>query len=268
MEFAKRNRNAIIKKYVDEGKSSYQVAEELGTYSTKILRALDYLGIERRDYSSAQSNAMDSGRSKHPTKGKKLSEKHKKNLGKAKTKYWLNMDPAERDRLSKMSKDAWDRKTDSEKEELRRMALEAVRDAGQNGSKTEKYLNHRLRDSGYSIVFHKTNLVPHSKLEVDLFVPELRTAIEIDGPAHFIPIWGEEKLQKQQAADLVKQGILMDNGYAIIRVRQLDKKMSVTKLEQIFVAIKNELDKISDKFPDRKNRLIEIEVVDGETKRF
>lgn len=267
MEFAKRNRNAIIKKYVDEGKSSYQVAEELGTYSTKILRALDYLGIERRDYSSAQSNAMDQGRSKHPTKGKKLSAKHKKSLGKAKTKYWQEMSDLERDRLSQMSKEAWDRKTDEEKEELRKLALEAVRQAGQNGSKTERYLSHRLRDAGYSIVFHKTNLVPHSKLEVDLFVPELRTAIEIDGPAHFLPIWGDEKLQKQQSADLIKQGILMDNGYVVLRLRQIDKKLSMTKLDQIFNAIIVELEKIGEQFPDRKNRLIEIEVKNGRTKR-
>lgn len=267
MEFAKRNRNAIIKKYVDEGKSSYQVAEELGTYSTKILRALDYLGIERRDYSSAQSSAMEQGRSQHPTRGKKLSEKHKKSIGKNKTEYWKNMPEEERARLSQLSKDAWDRKSSSEKEELRQMALEAVREAGKNGSKTERYLTHKLQSAGYSVVFHKTNLVPHSKLEVDLFIPELRTAIEIDGPAHFLPIWGEEKLQKQQAADLVKQGILMDNGYVVLRIRQVDKTLSITKMENVFNLVLVELQKIELQFPDRKHRLIEVEVNNGETKR-
>ena len=48
MEFARKHKDKIIKLYVDQEKSSYEVAEALGTYSTKILRALDFLGIEKR----------------------------------------------------------------------------------------------------------------------------------------------------------------------------------------------------------------------------
>ena len=43
MEFARKHKDKIIKLYVDEGKSSYEIAESLNTYSTKILRALDFL---------------------------------------------------------------------------------------------------------------------------------------------------------------------------------------------------------------------------------
>ena len=268
MEFAKRNRNKIVQLYVEEGKSSYQVAEALGTYSTKILRALEYLGIERRDYSEAQITAIDKGRSKHPTKGKKLTEETKEKIGRSRSKAWANISDEERARLSQISKAQWDNKTEGEKEELRRMAMEAIREAGKNGSKTERHLKNFLEENGYKVVFHKKDLANRSGLEVDLFLPELKTAIEVDGPSHFLPIWGAEKLTKQQKSDTIKQGILIDCGYVVLRIRQLDKKLSMTKLSDLSSAVLKELEAIDKKFPEQKNRLIEIEVLNGETKRI
>ena len=43
MEFALRNKDRILDMYKD-GCSSYEIAESLNTYSTKILRALKFLG--------------------------------------------------------------------------------------------------------------------------------------------------------------------------------------------------------------------------------
>jgi len=156
----------------------------------------------------------------------------------------------------------------SKKEEMRRMALEAVREASKIGSKTERHLNNGLTKAGYSVIFHKAGLVMGSKLEVDLFLPEIKTAIEIDGPGHFLPIWGEEKLLKQQSSDIIKQGILLDHGYVILRIRQIDKSISMTRMNKLLEVVLSELDKINKKFPSKKKRLIEIEVHNGEAKRL
>lgn len=260
MEFAKKNRDAIVHLYVEQGKSSYEVADALNTYSTKILRALDYLGIPKRNYSDAQTKALEQGRSVHPTKGKKLKESHKQKIGKQRSKAWSNLTAEERAKISEMSKKQWQEKSDSEKRELQRLAHEAVREASKNGSKTERFLKNNLESKGYNVIFHKTNLVPHSSLEVDLFIPEMKTAIEIDGPSHFLPIWGQKKLTKQQSDDIIKQGILIDAGYVVIRVKQPQKSVSVTKMLDLLSTIENELEKIKTKFPSPKNRLIEIEV--------
>ena len=268
MEFARKHKDKIIKLYVDQEKSSYEVAEALGTYSTKILRALDFLGIDKRNYSQAQSNSLKTGRTVHPTKGKKLKEEHKKRIGTQRAKAWAALSQEERDRLSKVGKKNWDEMPTSKKEEMRRMALEAVREASKIGSKTERHLNNALTKEGYSVIFHKDGLVPGSKLEVDLFLPEIKTAIEIDGPGHFLPIWGEEKLQKQQSSDIIKQGILIDHGYAILRIRQVDKSISMTRMNKLLEVVLSELDKINKKFPSKKKRLIEIEVQNGEAKRL
>ena len=66
MKFARENKDQILHLH-NEGCSSYEIAEKLGTYSTKILRALKFLGAESRDYSTAQKNALNRGRSKIPT---------------------------------------------------------------------------------------------------------------------------------------------------------------------------------------------------------
>lgn len=275
MEFALKNKDKILDMY-HNGYSSYQIAESLGTYSTKILRSLQFLGkllhdneeYFKRNYSEAQKLALEKGRSKHPTEGKKLDNVHKKKIGESRSKAYHNLTEEEKQKISDMSKKNWDALGRAKQEEIRSLALESIRYASKHGSKTERHLNNGLTKAGYSVEFHKTGLVFGNNLEVDLFLPEVKTAIEIDGPGHFLPIWGEEKLTKQQIADTAKQGILINSGYVIIRIRQIDKSISLTKMNHLLELILKEIENISNKFPSSKNRLIEIEVKDGQTKRI
>jgi very-short-patch-repair endonuclease len=266
MEFAKRNGKRIKELYAD-GHSSYQIAEELDTYSTKILRALTYLGVEKRDYKEAQIMAIENGRAEHPTEGKTLSEEHKRKIGIERAKAWDRMTDLEREKVSKTSKDNWDKMSQEQKDNLSSLAMEAVRRASKEGSKTERHLKNKLEEIGVRVEFHK-NVIASSKLEIDLFLPELKTAIEIDGPGHFLPIWGEEKLQKQKNSDIIKQGILLKTGYAVLRIRQVDKSISLTKMNMLLDIVVEEINKIKKKFPKSGQRLIEIEVKDGRTRRI
>lgn len=268
MEFARKHKEEIIEYYVNQEKSTYETAELLNTNPTKIRRALKFLGVHIRGYAEAQANALASGRSSHPTKGRSLSSKHKHKIGRSRSEAWAALSDEEREKIAKMNKAQWDAMSSSQKEDLRKLAVEAVREASKSGSKSERYLKNTLESDGYTVMFHKTNLVPGSNLEVDLFLPEVKTAIEIDGPSHFLDIWGAEKLQKQQNADNAKQGILLSHGYAIIRVRQLDKNVSLTKMADLSEAVLHELKAIEKEFPKPGNRLIEIEVKDGETRRI
>lgn len=266
MEFAKRHKDEIIKLY-EKGWSSYQIAEHLNTYSTKILRALTYLGVEKRDYSEAQLQALKKGRSKHPTKGKKLKDSHKAKIGIGRAKTWSNMSDEEKERISNLSKERWKNMTQAEKDNLSKLALEAVRVASKEGSKTEKHLRNALEEKGWKVEFHK-HLSAQSKLEVDLFLPEFKIVIEIDGPGHFLPIWGEDKLKKQQKADIIKQGLLLNYDYALLRVRQVDKSISLTRMNSLIAIVIEEVEKIRESFPEKGQRLIEIEVKNGESRRI
>jgi very-short-patch-repair endonuclease len=266
MEFAKRNKDKIIRLYND-GWSSYQIAEEFNTYSTKILRALTYLNIEKRSYQEAQKVAIENGRAEHPTKGKKLSNEHKRKIGIERAKAWDNMTQKERDKVAKTSKMNWDKMSQEEKDNLSNLAMAAVRKASKEGSKTERHLKNKLEELGIEVHFHK-NVIASSKLEIDLFLPKLKTAIEIDGPGHFLPIWGEKKLQKQKSSDIIKQGILLKEGYAVLRIRQIDKSISLTRMNMLLDVVVDEVNKIKEKFPKSGQRLIEIEVKNGETRRI
>lgn len=261
MEFARLNKDKLIQAYVTEGKSSYQIAEELKTTSSKVLKALTYLGIPRRSGSQAQKNALEKGRTKHPTKGKKMSEESKFKISQARAKIWSEMSQEERDRFCQTSKDKWANMTDSEREEMQRLAAEAVRIASKEGSKMEKYLRDYLKQKGKFVQFHVKNLIQDEKLEVDMFLPDIKTAIEIDGPAHFLPIWGELKLQKHQKADAAKSGLLLANGYKLLRVKQVDKTLSKKRMYDLANIILEIVEKIESK--ENQSNLIEIEVKDG-----
>lgn len=259
MRFAEQNRGYLIKAYA-EGKSSYQMAEELGTYSNKILRALTFLKVERRSYDEAQKMALKNGRSSHPTQGKTMSEEARLNMSNGIAKVWAEMPEEERDRRSEMSKAQWAALSEADKAYMCGLAAEAVRSASKDGSKAEKFVRKELTKAGWTVQFHVKNLIPDANLEVDLFVPGLKTAIEIDGPAHFLPIWGEDKLAKHQIADARKSGLLMSKGYCLIRVKQITKSLSMKKQRDMLNAIVAELEKIADAFPKDGKRLIEIEV--------
>ena len=91
-----------------------------------------------------------------------------------------------------------------------------------------------------------------------MYIHDLKTIIEIDGPSHFLPIWGEDKLQKQINADLRKSGALLSKGYAVVRVKSLGQE-SLSKREQLVADVIEILNKISNKFPPKSKRFIEVE---------
>ena len=124
----------------------------------------------------------------------------------------------------------------------------------------EKFLSEALNERGYSVEFHKKDLIPTQNLEIDLYIPSLTTIIEIDGPSHFFPIWGEEKLQKQIIADNQKSGIILSKGYIIIRVKNLLDFVSLCKKEELINNVVAQLQSIERKFPPKSKRFIEIEL--------
>tara|TARA_Y100000385_G_C13094628_1_gene640531 strand:+ start:131 stop:895 length:765 start_codon:yes stop_codon:yes gene_type:complete len=247
----------IIKMYEKDNKSTYEIAEALDTYPNKIRRTLQKHGIEMRTKSSAQQNALKTGRSPHPTEGKKRSHEEKVKISGTLENYWESMQKSERDRRSLQAKKRWDAMPADLKEEMSRKRHQAVKKSAKEGSKLEKFVLSRLTDAGYKVRFHE-QIIPSENLEIDLYLPELKTIIEIDGPSHFLPIWGEEKLQKQINADLRKSGTLLSKGFVVIRVKATGSE-SVNRKEVLLNEIIQNIEKIKDKFPSRSKRFIEVE---------
>ena len=257
--FINKYKEYIIEQYVNEKKSTYEIAQDLKTYPNKIRRALNTLGVDLRDKSSAQTVAIESGRHEHPTRGKKRTEAEKVAISNGMATYWENMEEDERKRRSDLSKNQWAEMSEEDKANLRKLAAEAVRKASKEGSKIEKFIYEGLTKVGYDVIFHKRGLVANENLEVDLFIPAINTAIEIDGPAHFLPIWGEESLNRHIRADAQKAGLLMNRGFVILRVKNIIRNLSQKNMRETLAAILVELKKIEKKFPPATKRLIEIE---------
>ncbi len=100
----------VIKQY-RENKSTYEIAKDLGTYPNKIRRILIKNGEEVRDKSKAQKVALETGRHKHPTKGKIRTDEEKIKISDGMALHWENMDDEEKERRSSQAKKQWEEMT-------------------------------------------------------------------------------------------------------------------------------------------------------------
>ena len=86
-----------------------------------------------------------------------------------------------------------------------------------------------------------------------MFLPKLNIAIEVDGPSHFKPVWGEEALKRNQEYDNKKNRLLIGKGIALIRIKQI-KDFSKSRAKIIFGKLMKAIADIS----DNKEKYIEI----------
>jgi len=250
----------IVKMYVEQNKSTYEIAEEFKTYPNKIRRILVKHGVSLKTKSEAQRNAIQNGTAVHPTSGKKRSKNEKLKISASLKKYWDDMSDELYDQRIKQSQIRWHNMSDTEKQTMLSAAIKAIQLAGKEGSKLEKYLYEELVKAGYKAQVHKKDLIPSEQLEIDMYLPELKTIIEIDGPSHFLPIWGEEKLQKQIKADIHKTGLILNKGMVIIRIKNLSDSVCLANKEKLRLDILELLSKIKKSFPVKSERYIEIEI--------
>jgi hypothetical protein len=84
-------------------------------------------------------------------------------------------------------------------------------------SKAEDYLsNLRRQDFPALEIIQNNRALLSSGLEVDIVIPRLKLAIELNGPVHYFPLFGEKKLAKIQAADISKQAEIQIIGYNLL----------------------------------------------------
>jgi len=249
----------LLKLYKDDNLSPYEIAEKLSTYPNKVRRRLVKLGVVLRDKSTSQSVALSSGRHKHPTKGLKRSESVKIKISEGLATNWANMSDENREKRVQQGRDYWKSLTDLEKQNLRRAAAVAVRKTSKTGSKLENFLLKSLQNLGYVVEYHVEDLVKNEKLQIDLYLPKLGIAIEVDGPSHFFPIWGEDSLKRHQASDRQKNGLLMSKGFKIIRIKHISKKLSQKGERDLLAAVVEQLEIIKTQPKKNTNFMIELE---------
>ena len=253
------DRDWMFDAYVTQDRSCESIATELGTYRHKVRRALIKMGIALKDQSAAQQSALKSGRRSHPTKGTKRPADVKLQISESVADNWQHSSEDKLQRRSDKAKAQWEAMTDAERKKFTDAATAAILKAAKEGSKLEKFLREGLTKAGFVIEYNRIDF-PDIKLRIDLFIPRLSTAIEIDGPSHFLPIWGEEQLLKTIISDEKKTGLLLQMGIVVIRIKCTYKTLSQKKQRSILNIIIQQLTKITQVFPIDTQRLIEIEV--------
>lgn len=257
MSFAEQNKDFILKEY-DKGKSTYEIAELLNTYPVKIGRVLKKYGRSARSPSEAQRRALKSGRAQHPTEGKHLSDEHRERISDGKMSHWENLSEDEKAKICQKNKESWDKKSKKEKEKFIKMGNEALQKTSREGSQLERYLYERLLEEGYYPEYHVTTMLANDSLEVDIMLHAQQIAIEVDGISHYEPIWGEDKFQKQQKNDREKEGLLLKNGYCLIRVACLWNNISEGRKRKTFELVISKIREIEAKFPSKRKRIIHV----------
>jgi very-short-patch-repair endonuclease len=255
-EYTDNEKKQLIKKfYTNENKSFQDIALLLNTYPNKIRRDAIKFEIKIRDKSAAQKNALNTGKHCHPTKGKSRPESVKNKIGQGVMVSWESLSDQELKKRKNKAKDNWDQLSDDEKANMLQKANEAVRSASKTGSKLEKFLAQKLIGDGYKIQFHQEQTLVNTKLQIDIVIPSINVAIEVDGPSHFSPVWGDDSLKRNIKYDEKKTGLILGKGFYLIRIKQT-KDYSVSRSNLIYDKLIHILDDI--KTNNVKNKIISI----------
>jgi len=247
-----------LKKKYEAGKSIRDLCKEYDSYPSQIQNLLKRAGTKMRTKAQAQSLNIKTGKVSHPTKGTKRTHKTKLQISQKLHEQWGDMPNEEKMRRAGVSKENWDSRTIEQKEEFMTSAHKAIREAADNGSKMEHWLVSEINKAGFSALHHKGRMLSNVKLEVDILVSDIKTVIEVDGPSHQEPIWGEESFARRQKSDLEKNGLLLKKGYVIIRFKFNNSKMSLFQKTEARNKLIAKLNEIKTKFPKQENRYVEI----------
>jgi very-short-patch-repair endonuclease len=251
-------RRIIQTQYTENKKSFGTIAKECNTYSNRLLRDAKKFNIPIRTKSEAQKNALSTGAHKHPTKGRQRSESEKMNIGSGVMKNWSKADAKRLAQKKESAKILWEKKTKEEKQLMLSKANVAVRKSSKIGSKMEHYILDFLVANNYKVDFHKEDILVNTRLQIDLFLPTMNIAIEVDGPSHFSPVWGEEVLSRNIAYDQKKSGLIVGKGYRLIRIKQ-KRDFSKSRAAMVCDKLKKTLDSIQ----ATSSKIIEIEDNNG-----
>lgn len=205
--------------YVKDKLSLGEIAKRYGTYPNKVKRDLVKLGVKFRSKSDAQKLAIKTQRSHHPTRGIGHNEITKTKISNTVGEMWDNFTQEDLDYRTEIGRKHWKKKSRSKKRAFHKKALRKIHEAAKQGSKLEKFLRNKLIDAGYNVEFHKKHFIMQEDLHIDIFLPDLAIAIEVDGRSHIDPIWSQEEYNRSQLADQKKNGLLRLEGIKLIRIR-------------------------------------------------
>lgn len=234
----------VLKMY-DNGESTHTIANALNTYPNKILRILRKHGKQTRSKREAQQNAASQGRYKHPMEGKHHTDEAKNKISDGVHSTYGQQSAKVKEARRKRAQKNWNSLPAEKREEMQAKAHAAIRRAADDGSKMELFLVDYLMTKGKEVIHHSEHKVGVENMEIDILLPVERIAVEIDGPSHFLPIWGEDSLHRNRVADNKKNGLLLAGGFHVVRIRDKSKKITRKIERDLIQSIEDAIQKLA-----------------------
>lgn len=234
---SREGKKYLLEEYVHRQRSMASIAREQKVYVPLIRRCLIFHGITRRSKAEAQKLALETGRHKHPTKGRPRRESTKRKISKGVYQAWIELDPEIKNLRIHEARQRWQTMSSTMKSAVMQSALKGALQAAHQGSRLEKILKKYLGE--------RRQVLSRVRLDgqtVSLFLPEDNVCILVDGPSHFLPWWGEDHLQKITARDQEKQKKLFQMGYSVIRVKYLSTDTSKFRLDELIKTISDAIE--------------------------
>ncbi len=236
---AEINEQEVRRLYLDEGLSMRRVADTVSAPLATLSRFMKKHGITARDKAQAQKNYLREH--DHQMKGRKHTAETKKQISVSLGEFWDGLSDEEREAFKRQIGSGWKRKWAAMSYQERKLTMETLSSQAKasqgKGSRLERFIAEELRNRGYFVEERSTGYTTGKDFEVDLALPTEMIAIEVDGPTHFLPIYGEDHLDNQQERDARKDDMINATGYNVLRVRDNNGPLSQLRIDKIEQAI-------------------------------
>ena len=252
--------NEIIDQYCRLNMSLGEIAKKHLTYPNRIRRLLKKNGVKLRGHSEAQKNNLKKG-GFHPTKGKKRSEQERYNIGKALSEKWSKLTEEDIKDKTHAMMEGMKKVREKKGDNIQKKAQKKLKETSEKGSKIEHFLVEKLKKDGYNVEHHVKMLIDNENMHFDIAVHLNPTiVIEVDGPTHHRPVFGQERLDKQIEADLRKNMLVMSNKMHIIRVKADYTNISLYKKMEMY---KDLIDALKQLKEDKEYKIVHIDKLGG-----
>lgn len=226
-------------------KTLNEVARELGVFPMQMARLAKKLEIP-----IDRNRAISIGLTKtpnHPTRGRERTEEERLKMSQSHVLYEMRIPEKEKQQRVKRGKELWSKLTPEEREAKLKKRDDGLQKAAKEGSKLELYICKQLDREYYIFEKHKKHQIPNMgwAIHFDIYIPDLRTIIEVNGPSHYFSVFGKNKLIDAQRYDQRKYAGLLGGGYIIIEVVNIEGKLNLTQMQDIWEQIHEWLMKIS-----------------------
>jgi len=233
-----------VKRLIEvERLSTYGVADRLGCNQSHVVRLIAKFNkehpnapINKRDKSEAQKNFI-SRTGSHQRDGTLHSDESKDKISDTMRDVYDGPQGDEiREKIAQQRHDEWAALNETQRANVLQNLKQSSRAKAQagEGSNFENYLADMLKSQGMKVEVRTKAYTPGQKFHVDIALPMEKIIIEVDGPTHWSPIYGDDELIKVRAKDKSKDDILNMSGWNVLRVQDTSGSTTRARFARVF----------------------------------